>query len=228
MTTFSEATRSDGSRVALTDHVYQYIKGQLLDLGANADDAISVDTVTRALGVSRQPVMGALKRLAIEGLVTIVPQVGCRARRYTIEQAIDFYRLFAEGESLLAYFAATRATSADHIALKIISAQIGELASEARDPGALSRNYRNLNNQFHAELHRIARSPVVARTVEIQRDLSDFFVAQSERPIFGERIATAHTEHEEVLAAVARGDGDAAAAIMRQHVLAITNRLRDR
>lgn len=213
------------TKVALSDHVYGFVKDQLLDGRYGSDAWIPIEEISRTVGVSRQPVMDALKRLSIEGLVTIVPQVGCKARHYELADAVDFYRLFAEGEALLAELAAERAEQADFIALKIISAQIGELRGRDCDTETLGRQYRTLNNRFHAELHRIARSPGVTETVEIQRDRSDFYVALAMRPIFAERVRLAHDEHEEIFEAVKARDGKRAASIMREHVLAIAKRL---
>lgn len=211
-------------KVALSNHVYGFVKDQLLDGRYEPDAWIPIEEISTTIGVSRQPVMDALKRLAVEGLVTIVPQVGCRARRYDLADAIDFYRLFAEGEALLAELAAERAEPGDLIALRVLSAQIGELRDRRSAEEELGRLYRMLNNRFHSELHRIARSPAVAETVEIQRDRSDFYVALAKRPIFGERLRTAHDEHEEIFDAILARDGKRAARIMRQHVLAIAAR----
>ena len=212
-------------KVALSHHVYAFVKDQLLDGKYRPDTWIPIEDISKIIGVSRQPVTDALKRLAVEGLVTIVPQVGCRARSYELAEAADFYRLFAEGEALLAELAAERAEPTDLIALRVISAQIGELTARESDQGELGHLYRILNNKFHSELHRIARSPAVAETVEMQRDRSDFFVALTNRPIFAERLRAAHDEHQEIFEAVAARDGKRAAQIMRQHVLAIAERL---
>lgn len=225
MNTINMPRETAKGKVALSDHVYGFIKEQLLDGKYGLDAWIPIEELSKSLGVSRQPVLTALKRLSVEGLVTIVPQVGCRARRYDLSEAVDFYRLFAEGEALMAELAAERAGPSDLITLRVISAEIGRLLSDEKSADELGRMYRTLNNRFHTELHRIARSPAVAETVEIQRDRSDFYVAMAERPIFGERLHTAHDEHEELFAAIADGDGKRASRIMRQHVLAIVERL---
>ena len=219
--------RSENSKSGLSEQVYAFVKEQLLDGQYGPNDWILVDQISARLSVSRQPVMDGLKRLAVAGLVTIVPQVGCRPRRYNVEEAVDFYRLFAEGEALLAGFAAERAERNDLVKLRIISSEISELVGRKKqNPAELGRFYRSLNNVFHGQLHRMARSPTVSNTVEIQRDLSDFFVAVAERPIFGNRLTEAHDEHERIIKAVSAGDSARASKIMRGHVLAIADRLR--
>ena len=220
------AVQIGGGTQRLSDQVYEFIKDQLLNGNYGAEDWISVEDISAKLSVSRQPVMGALQRLSEGGLVEIVPQVGCRPRRYQLDNALDFYQLFAEGEALLAGLAAKRAERGSVLKLKILSSAIQELTTRRdSDPASLGRLYRPLNNQFHAEIHRIANSPLCANAVEMQRDLSDFFVAVTERPIFGDRLAAAHEEHERIMEAIAQGDSKTATRIMRAHVLCTAQRL---
>jgi DNA-binding GntR family transcriptional regulator len=53
---------------------------------------LSVQRLTRC----RQPVMDCMKRLATDGFVVIVRQVGCQVRSYSAEEIAHFFRLFAE------------------------------------------------------------------------------------------------------------------------------------
>lgn len=212
-------------RSGLTEHVYAYVKEQILAGRFQQDTWIPVEQVAADLAVSRQPVMDALKRLAMEGFTTIIPQVGCRIRAYSPGEIADFYRLFAEGEALVAELAARRATAADIIGLKAISAHIGELASHELDRLELARLYRGLNRRLHLEIRRIARSFAVTEVVETLGDRSDFFVATAHAPIFADRLRSAHQEHEEVLSAIIRRDAAMAGRVMHAHILAIGARL---
>ena len=58
-------------------------------------------------------------------------------------------------------------------------------------------------------------------------DRCDFFIASANRPIFFERLMTAHEEHELIIKAIESGDAKGGAAIMRGHILAIEKRLRE-
>ena len=212
-------------RGGLAEHVYSYVKQQILDGMFARDTWIPVDEIASRLTVSRQPVMDALKRLTMEGFITIIPQVGCRIRVYTAIEIQDFYRLFAEGEALVAEFAAARAMPEDIIALQVISAQIGRLRTQRLAAPDLSGQYRVLNRKLHFEIRRIARSESVTEVVESLGDRSDFFVATVNAPVFADRLRAAHDEHEDIIAAIAKRRPAEARRIMKEHIAAIGDRL---
>src|SRR3546814_11189711 len=93
--------------------------------------------------------MDALRRLSIEGFVEIVPQVGCRPRRPEINEIRDFFRLFAEGEAIVAELAAERAEPNVVLTLRLISAQIGALAGQTEDIGGRDDLNRTLQRTPH-------------------------------------------------------------------------------
>lgn len=167
----------------LADHVYEQVKTQLFESRYGRDGWLPVEEIAAEMEVSRQPVMDSMKRLALEGFVTIVPQVGCRVRTYTNEEIHDFFMLFAFGEGLVAELAATRATPEDIINLRVISEQIGRLSTQKLSKADQARMYRSLNRMLHKEVRRIARSTSVTEIVESMGDRSDFFIATSGRPV---------------------------------------------
>ena len=72
---------------------YQQIKEQLLEGRWAAGERLSLETFKSELGVSKQPVMEALRRLDADGLVEIIPQVGCRVVSYKPQEVSDFFPL---------------------------------------------------------------------------------------------------------------------------------------
>ena len=60
------------------DLALAYLKGLLLDGGLEPEQVISTEDVGRSLGISRGPATDAIKRLARDGFIDVVPQVGCR------------------------------------------------------------------------------------------------------------------------------------------------------
>ena len=69
----------------------------------------------RALSISRAPVSDAIRRLAVEGLLEILPQVGCRVVLPVPAEVKDLYEVFGATEGVIARLAAERrsATEAD-------------------------------------------------------------------------------------------------------------------
>lgn len=211
---------------ALSDHVYQQMKDWLFQSRYGRAGRLPVEDIAQELGVSRQPVMDALKRLEHEGFVEIVPQVGCKVREYTLEETADFFLLFADAEGIVAELAARRATSDDVIKLQVISGQIEQLKlATTGSKEDRAQIYRSLNRMFHTEIRRIARSSALTEIVESLGDRSDFFIATSGRPMFAETLSMAHQEHSDVIAAIATHDTSAARRAMTTHVLATSTRL---
>ncbi|KQZ46654.1 hypothetical protein ASD54_21830 [Rhizobium sp. Root149] len=215
-------------RAGLAEYVYSYIKDLLLDGRFDTLETLPVENFAKDLNVSRQPVMDSLKRLALEGFVLIVPQVGCQVRKYSPDEISDFFRLFAEGEALIAELLAERADRSDIAVISSISEQIGELRELKTNPEAIGLQYRHLNRRLHFEMRRASRSIPVAEVVESLGDRSDFFVATSRRPLFADRLKSAHAEHEAIIEAVRSKDPQRARDVMKQHILQIGERLRNK
>jgi DNA-binding GntR family transcriptional regulator len=220
-------TSSEQRKFGLTDHVYDHIKKQLLVGGVYRSGTIPVEEIAVELRVSRQPVMDALKRLSIEGFVSITPQVGCRVRSYQPEEVRDFFLLVAAGEALVAELAARRVEVDDIIPLRLVSGEIGSLAKTRRNAADKAEIYRALNRRLHGEIGRIARSNSLVELVVSLADRSDFFIANSGRPIFFERLQPAHREHEAIISAIERRDPENAARLMHDHIMAFEKLLRE-
>jgi DNA-binding GntR family transcriptional regulator len=223
--TFSikQATR----RAGLAEFVYGHVKDLLLDGRFGPSESIPVDNLASELDVSRQPVMDALKRLSMEGLVVILPQIGCQVRQYQPGEVSDFFRLFAEGEALIAELLAERADRSDVALLSAISSQIGELRGTKAPAEEISRHYRHLNRKLHFEMRRAAQSVPVAEVVESLGDRSDFFIAASGKPLFADRLKAAHAEHETIIAAIRARKPERARDAMREHILNFGKRIRE-
>lgn len=211
----------------LADHVYEQVKAQLFESHYGRGGWLPVEEIASGLQVSRQPVMDSMKRLALEGFVTIVPQVGCKVREYSTEEIHEFYMLFAFGEALVAELAAKRATAEDVIKLKVISEQIGQLGKTKSSKQDQARLYRSFNRMLHTEIRRIARSTSVTEIVESLGDRSDFFIATSGRPMFAETLRKAHDEHVDIIEAISKGNARAASEAMKRHIVATDTRLQE-
>ena len=64
------------NRLDLTEQTYRILREQILRRELQPGEKVSVDTVARGLGVSRTPVVNALKLLENDGLVEIHPRRG--------------------------------------------------------------------------------------------------------------------------------------------------------
>lgn len=221
------ASLKNARRGGLSERAYEHLKEMLVTGTVTDEQWFPIDEIATQLGTSRQPVMDALRRLSIEGFVEIVPQVGCRPRRPEINEVRDFFRLFAEGEAIIAELAAARADPTAIMTMRLISAQIGALADQPEDLADVGVFYRTLNRQLHAEMRRAASSSSVAEIVEKLGDRSDFYIASSKGKVFAPNLRIAHAEHEEIIDAIAARNSRKAGQAMRRHITATEQRLEE-
>jgi DNA-binding GntR family transcriptional regulator len=210
---------SSGRRLAPV--VYDLLKERLLDGEFRAGQRLSVESLRAEYGVSKQPVMDALRRLSTDGLVEIIPQVGCQVPTYSDADIADFFAIFAGTEAAVAAVAAARRTDDQVIDLVAVNDEIGRIAPDA-DPGARARRYRALNRRFHRIIHDMAHSPVVTDLSRRMWDLSDLLINTSDRkPAVASAVTARHADHDAIIAALRQRDPAAARTAMEQHILGI-------
>jgi DNA-binding GntR family transcriptional regulator len=197
----------------------QGIKGRLLDGIYTPGQKLVVEDLSAEFEVSRQPIMEALRVLSAEGLVTIIPQVGCRVASYGAQEVRDFFALFATMEGAVAALAATRRTDADLRALNEVSARIGALVDE-EDLTERAHSYRIRNREFHAQIHAMADSAIIADLSRRMWNLSDFLINTAELTHSLHSIARRHLDHQSVQRALEAKDGELARRTMEEHIMA--------
>ena len=133
------AARSSGARLSAA--LYDSIKERLLEGQYAAGEKLVVETLRQEFGVSKQPVMEAMRRLSSDKLVHILPQVGCQVAEYSPQEVEDFFVLFGGFEGTIAAVAATRRTDAQLAQLERIAALADHLIGSS-DPGEQAHGYR--------------------------------------------------------------------------------------
>ncbi|GCB44620.1 GntR family transcriptional regulator [Streptomyces sp. NL15-2K] len=203
----------------MSSQVHAAIKERLLEGAYKPGQRLSAAELGTEFGVSKQPTMEALRLLSADGLVTIVPQVGCEVATYEPQEVEDFFALFASMEGTISGLAASRRTEAGLRQLDAISGRIGDLTAET-DPAARSHGYRVLNRDFHAQIHALAHSAVVAEVSHRMWDLSDFLINTSGAvfPLHA-ALEDRHHDHEVIRQALRDQDTEAARQEMERHVL---------
>ena len=195
------------------DEIYEFLVDRLVGARYAFGQAILVKELAAETGVSRQPIMTALSRLAADGFVRIVPQVGCQVVSPTPAEIGDFFLMFQRMEGLLAELAAVRRTDEQLQELKRLQRRIVQLEDEGE---ALGREYSTLNRSFHQLLHVMARSPLLDARQRANFNMSDFFINHS---IGFDRLQPGSAqEHDAIINAVERRSADRARAVMEVHI----------
>lgn len=217
--TVSRASGAGRSTGRLAAHVYEGIKEQLISGAFAAGSRVSVEEMRASFGVSKQPVMEALRLLSADGLVEIIPQIGCEVASYSLREVGDFYEMFAGFEGAVAAAAASRRTDDQLRDLAAASRSIESLVKEG-DPSVRARRYRTWNRDFHAAIHTMSESRIMVSTSKRMWDLSDFLINTTGAPTpLASATAERHSDHELIRAAIVAGDSAAARDAMSSHII---------
>ena len=163
------------------------------------------------LGVSRTPVREALKILAMQGLVTLVPRRGAIIATLTEKDVRDVLSVLMILEGDCAGEVARNAAPSEVKRLR----QIHDKMEAAAAAGRRAR-YVELNGEFHAALEDIAdnrwRRDIVTGLLRVK----DQFPQRS-LDLPG-RMEKSLAEHRALIAAIEARDGEAASRLMQKHV----------
>src|SRR4051794_17526584 len=92
------------------DQAYRYIKRQIIDGVWIPETAINVNEVSEHLNMSRTPVHKALTKLAEEGFLSIIPQVGVFVKRPELHEVLERLLVCANLDALMTEHAAKNLT----------------------------------------------------------------------------------------------------------------------
>ena len=202
-----------------SDLVYDRLKQRLITGALRPGERLDVNALVGEMETSRQPVLAAISRLAAEGFLRVVPQVGCWVSTVEPEEVADFFKLFALTEGLSCELAALRRTPAGLEVLRSnLAATHALLKRSAKDRGALSQAFFLLNREFHGQIHVMAQSDFVGDLASGMWDRCDFYLASVDPGIQGERVTVSVKEHEAIAAAIEAGDAKEARELMFRHI----------
>lgn len=172
---------------------------------------ISERELCARFGISRTPLREALKVLAREGLVELLPNRGARVARLDPKDVADMFDLMGVLEALAGRLAAQRITEAELDEIRALHYEM--LAAHARRdlPGYFRRN-----QAIHEAILRAARNPILATTyhglagrIRRARYLANMTL---------ERWDEAVREHEAMLEALAARDAERLSRILGEHL----------
>ncbi len=161
------------------------------------------------LGVSRTPVREALQRLETQAMLT---RDGRSLIVATLDhnQLAELYAVRSELEGLAARLAARHATPEE---VRVLQSMVAEdRALLGGDPRALSRANKRFHKQIHLASHNrflVQQLDLVHRSMALMANTS--FAAEG-------RDEVALAEHDQIVSAIATGDGEAADQALRTHI----------
>lgn len=212
-----QRARSD---MSLNERAYQRIRDMIVHLELPPASVIDEAKLTVELQIGLTPIRQALRRLAMENLVLILPRRGTLVADLNMDNLQKIFEIRLELETLAARLAAERATAAQITQMEQLLAP--EMLAHAEGWGE-SRNELliRIDRRAHELLSEAAHNQILADTLDslYSHVLRLWYVNLKQVKALDDALA----EHRQIVAAVAVGDGESAQAIMRKHISGFQN-----
>ncbi len=205
--TFSDTINRRSLHDELLDRLRSVIVDGELEPGAKVPER----ELCERYGVSRTPMREALKVLAAEGWVTLMPNRGAMVSALTLEELEETFPVMGVLEALSGEMACANITDDEIAAIQMLHEAMA-IHYQKRD---LIRYFRR-NQQIHEAILEAARNPTLSK---IYRELAGrvrrarYIANMSEQ-----RWVQAVREHEQILDALTQRDGPRLARILKRHL----------
>jgi DNA-binding GntR family transcriptional regulator len=197
---------------SLSVKAYTIVRHRILRGELGIGEVISRRKIGAELGMSLLPVMEALLRLEIEGLLESRPRAGTRVRIPTKEDVFGYSVVREALETEAAKLFAKEATRSECASLQKLAARVDRAAKT--DPAL----FASLHYRFHLRIVECTHCPMLVRTVESTQTLWFSWLCA----IFPR--LPAHTmgdrDHQDLADALIHGPQETAVEAVRAHVQA--------
>jgi len=221
--TLSELPASNSGpiqRTALHDTLVTRLRDMIIEGELTPGARMHESQLGEQLGVSRTPLREAIKFLASEGLVELIPSRGAIVKRFSGKDVHDMLIVLKSLEELAGNLACETATDEE-------IAKVRQLHDEMRACyHAKDRlRYYKLNQEIHSEICQITHNQALS-------NMQSLLQSRLKRIRFighegAEKWAAAMAEHEEMIVALEARDGKALSKVLGRHLLNAWKRVRD-
>jgi DNA-binding GntR family transcriptional regulator len=198
-------------RAALHEQVAHRLRQMLVENRITPGAKLNERELSEVLNVSRTPLREAIKMLAAEGLVELLPNRGAIAVELTEADVLNTFEVMAGLEAQSGELAAQRITDAELAEIQAMHYEM--LAAYTRRD--LPTYYR-LNAAIHRAINAAAKNPVLSATYnQVNARLQALRFRSNQND---EKWSAAVKEHEQMVAALGARDPVAMRAVMTTHL----------
>lgn len=193
------------------ERVYDQIARMIREGKFTAGQPLREVTIAEELKVSRTPVREALRRMATEGTVELVPNKGATLVDFTPEDVADIWALRALLEPYAAKLAAERADDEQIAELEKLFEEMSEALTN-KDLDLLT----DLNNEFHSGIVEAGGSRVLRDALAGVRKKA--LVRRTFGHYTADHLVRSQQHHRDLVDAIRAGNGNWAESTMRAHI----------
>ncbi len=200
-------------RISLRDQAYEAIKQRIVRCELRPGEVMTIVDLAEQLRIGRTPILQAIDRLAIDGLVSVMPRKGIVVTPISLDELIEVVEVRLLNEGQAARWAAERASPAD-IARLDATLDATWKAARSNDVDAMI----SLDREFHRQLSAVAGNTILAEFLANLHDRSlRFWFISLRAPDHNIRVCG---QHAAIMDGVRHHDPARAEAAMREHISA--------
>lgn len=198
-------------RRTLHEEVLERLRDMIIEGRLEPGQRINEGAVGAQLGVSRTPLREAIKSLASEGLVEMQPAKGAVVRRFSLRDLREILEVIKSLEQLGGRIACAQATDAQIAEVIALHERMMALYAEQN-----RLEYFKLNQAIHSAIVSASGNAVLMEMHEtLQARIKRLRFIGNEGPA---KWAGAVAEHEGMIAALKKRDGEALAVEIGKHM----------
>ncbi len=207
-------------RTALHDTLVSHLRDMIIEGDLEPGTRLHEGQLGEQLGVSRTPLREAIKYLASEGLVELVPSRGAVVKRFSPKDVQDMLTVLRTLEELAGRLACETATDAEIAQVRAFHDQMID-----RYKAGDRLQYYKLNQEIHTAIVRLGQNASLADIhAMLQTRLKRIRFIGHEGP---EKWAAAVAEHEEMIQALEARDKVKLSEVLGRHLFNAWDRVRD-
>ncbi len=195
----------------LRDIVFEHLRTAIITGALRPGERLMELQLAEDMGVSRTPVREAIRKLELEGLVSMVARRGAYVSDLSIRDIAETFEVRAALESLAAGLATERIVPEELEQLERVLVEIG--ACEQRDD---IERMVELDEEFHALLFAATRNSKLSQIISnLREQIARFRRSSLSTP---GRIKAVFHEHKSIVEAISDRNSALAQALAREHI----------
>ena len=188
--------------------VYKELRAGILDGSLPPGFWLDQKALADGYAVSTTPVREALRRLEAEQLVVVRPHHGPRVAPLSVQELHYLFKVRLELDPLAGRLAAELATDEQRAAVRQLL--------ERKHESAADRVFTN--RDFHRSIYEACGNPVLIQVLQSLWNRCDRYRFLLSTSHDWEHVAREERDHEEMVEALERRDGDRLHHLLRQHI----------
>jgi DNA-binding GntR family transcriptional regulator len=194
------------------EYVYETLRNAIMRCDIVPGEKLIIDTLSVELGVSQNPIRGALRRLEADKLVKIVPHTGAVVANISPDTIEEIFVLLGSLESAGFEVAADKVTEADIAQLRKLLETMDSAIAEGD-----SDRWSDLNNPFHLAIAKLTCMEMLLEFTGRALDSWDRLRRCYLKSVVSSRPAQAQAEHHQMIDFLAQHDTRHLIALVKKH-----------